>query len=85
MGPTDNQKNIFGVDSAAVKEELDARLALTNSHASTQTDRQQHEVDASASKAVNVDTPHVPEGKWLWENRKGSIGMRKNRKQEPRK
>ena len=79
MGPTDNQKNIFGVDSAAVKEELDARLALTNSHASTQTDRQQHDVDASASEAVNVDT-HVDEGKWLLENRKSSIGMRKNRK-----
>ena len=71
MGPTDNQKNIFEVGSAAaIKEELEARPALTNSNASTQTDRQQHDVDASASKAVNVDTPHVPENKSPLENRK---------------
>ena len=70
MGPTDNQKNIFEVGSAAaVKEELEARPALTYSNASTQTDRQRHDVDASASKAVNVDTPHVPESESLLENR----------------
>ena len=68
MGPTDNQKNIFEVGSAAIKEELDARPSLTNSNASTQTDRQQHDVDASANKAVNVDT-HVPESESLLENR----------------
>ena len=63
MGPTDNQKNLFKVGSAAaIKEELDARPALTSSNASTQTDRQRHDDDASASKAVNVDT-HVHEGK----------------------
>ena len=69
MGPTDNQKNIFEVGSAsAIKEELDSRPALTNSNASAHTDRQQHDVDASASKAVNVDT-HVPESESLLGNR----------------